>query len=432
MPTKKLDESKYSIPTRLLYGKSFAEEWDYSHHVIPPMTASSTFRLGSAERGARAFGALGLFPEGAADPMYVYDRMGEPNNEMLQSALATAEQCEAGMTFATGMAAVQAASMFALERGAHIISHSTIYGCTYSLFKNWFPKFGFSVHFTNLSDPESFLPLVTPKTRLLYLESPANPTLELIDLARVTELVREVNKTRPSEKQILTVMDNTFATPFCQRPATFGIDVVLHSLTKGICGFGTHMGGVVLSRKEFSPGLFNLRKDFGGTMSPQTAWHILVYGLPTLPLRMQKQQQNALKIAEYLESHRHVAKVRYPGLPSFPQHELAQRMMRDYDGNFAPGSMLYFSLKGTDLEESKTRGAKLMDYIAQNAYAMTLAVSLGQLRTLIEHPGSTTHVAYSAEEQLKVGIEPGGIRLSVGIESADDLILDLDAALASL
>jgi methionine-gamma-lyase len=432
MALKKLDEARYHIPTRLIYGKSFTEAWDYSHHVIPPMTASSTFRLDSSARGAEAFGALGKSSDGRADPMYVYDRMGEPNNLMLEHALAIAEQTECGFTFASGMAAVQAAVTFMLEKGSEVISHATVYGCTYSLFTDWFPRFGFKAHFCNLVKPDAFVPLLTDNTRVLYLESPANPTLEMLDLEAIMKVVRKVNEGRPADRKIITVIDNTFSTPWCQRPASFGVDVVVHSLTKGICGFGTHMGGVVLTRKEFHERLFKIRKDFGGTMSPQTAWHILIYGVPTLGLRIPRQQENAIKIARFLEEHPLVEKVRYPGLPSFPQYEVAQRMLRDYDGNFAPGFMVYFALKGKTPEESQRRGACMMDFIAQNAYAVTLAVSLGQLRTLIEHPGSTTHVAYPAAEQLKAGIDPGGIRLAVGIEHPDDIIADLKAGLEAV
>lgn len=429
MALKKLDETKYSIPTRLIYGKSFTEEWDYSHHVIPPMTASSTFRLDSSQRGADAFGALGKPPSGGPDAMYVYDRMGEPNNNMLQYALALAEESEMAFTFASGMAAVQAAVIFLLDAGSEVISHSMVYGCTYSLFTEWFPRFGFKVQFANLTNAKSFVPLVTEKTRVLYLESPANPTLELLDLEAIMKEVREINKSRPADRKIITVMDNTFATPWCQRPAAFGVDVIVHSLTKGLSGFGTHMGGVVVTRKEFHERLFKIRKDFGGTLSPQTAWHILTYGVSTLGLRVPRQQENAQKIAAFLETHPMVEKCRYPGLESFPQYEVAKRMLRDYQGNFAPGFMVYFTLKGKDPEQSRQRGAKMMDFVAQNSYAVTLAVSLGQLRTLIEHPGSTTHVAYPAAEQVKAGIDPGGIRLAVGIENPDDVIRDLSAAL---
>ena len=261
------------------------------------------------------------------------------------------------------------------------------------------------------------------------LSRPQTPTLELLDLEAISKLVKEINETRPEDKQIITVMDNTFATPFCQRPGNFGIDVVLHSLTKGLCGFGTEMGGAVVTDKKYRDDLIVFRKDFGGVLSPDTAWSILVYGLSTLPIRVKKQQENALAVAKYLEEHSAVEQVFYPGLPSFPQYDIAKRMLKDYDGNFAPGMMLYFVLKGDNLEDSKKRGEKMMDYVAENSYAVTLAVSLGQTRTLIEHPGSMTHAAYPAEEQLKIGIHPGGIRLALGIEEAGDIIKDLDAAL---
>jgi cystathionine beta-lyase/cystathionine gamma-synthase len=203
----------------------------------------------------------------------------------------------------------------------------------------------------------------------------------------------------------------------------------VHSLTKGISGFGTDMGGAVITRREFREPLILLRKDFGGTLSPLTAWHILVYGLSTLSLRIPKQQENALTIASYLEKHPLIQRVSYPGLPSFPQREIASRLMRDYDGHFAPGIILYFTVKGSSAEDSKRKGEMMMDWIAENAYAVTLAVSLGQVRTLIEHPGSMTHAAYPAEEQMRYGIEPGGIRLAVGIEHPDDVIRDLEGAL---
>lgn len=431
MPPKKIDETKYSVPTQLIYGKSHTDAWNYSHQVIPPQTRSATFRLDSAARGAEGFGAIGKkYPDDPGfDPIFVYDRMGEPNNIMLQHALAIAEEKEVAVTFASGMAAVTAGCCFALRSGSEIISHKTVYGCTYSLFTEWMPNFGHKVSFCDLKIADSFLPLVNENTRVLYLESPANPTLDLLDTEAIMQHVTAVNSTRSEDNKIITVMDNTFATPFCQRPGNYGVDVIVHSLTKGLCGFGTEMGGAVVTNKTFRDKLLMFRKDFGGRLSPDSAWHILVYGVSTLPLRMKKQQENALCVAEYLEGHPEVELVLYPGLPSFPQYDVAQRMMRDYDGNFAPGMMLYFALKGANAEESKARGEMIMDFVAQNAYSITLAVSLGQLRTLIEHPGSMTHASYSAEEQVKRGMHPGGIRLALGIESADDIIQDLESAL---
>jgi cystathionine beta-lyase/cystathionine gamma-synthase len=223
-------------------------------------------------------------------------------------------------------------------------------------------------------------------------------------------------------------VDNTFATPYCQRPLEHGADLVVHSLTKNICGFGTDIGGVVIGGKEFLPSLLMYRKYFGGVMSPKAAWPILVYGLPTLPLRTSMQMKNAMEIARFLENHPKVERVQYPGLPSFRFYNLAKKQMIDYDGNFAPGILLYFVLKGTP-DEALKRGRKMIDFIAEHAYTLTMAVSLGQIRTLIENPASMTHSAIPADEQVKAGIDPGGIRLAIGIEEVKDIINDLGLAL---
>src|SRR5271170_8072728 len=346
MSHKKLNESNYSIPTRLIYGKSVAEQWDYSPHVIPPVTASTSFRLDSAKRGAKGFGEIGRNIVGDK-PIYLYDRMGEPTADMLQDALAIADEGEVAVTFATGMAAISAALCFALNKGAEIISHRTVYGCTYSLMTGWLTRMGVKVHFCDLTDPKSFLPHVNENTRLLFLESPVNPTLQLLDTEKIVAELNAVNKNRPLSRKIISIFDNTFATPFCQRPLKHGVDMVVHSLTKGISGFGTDMGGAVVTRREYREPLILFRKDFGGNLSPMTAWHILVYGLSTLTLRIPKQQENALRIATFLEKHPLVERVSYPGLASFPQGEIARRLMRDYDGEFAPGIVIYFVLKGS-------------------------------------------------------------------------------------
>ena len=433
MSLKKLDESRYSIPTRLMYGESNAEEWDYTHHVVPPITASSTFRLGSAQRGAQGFSEIGQAnARGVTDPIYVYDRMGEPNNDMLQHILATSEQGDRAVVFASGMAAVAAATGIFLSSGAEIISHRMIYGCSFSLFTNAYANQGIKTHFTDLKDPENLRSLINDNTRLVYLESPVNPNMELLDLVAIAAILKEINAKRSKENRIISVIDNTFATPVCQRPLTLGIDVVLHSMTKAISGFGVEMGGAVITRKEFYDQLILHRKDFGAMLAPTAAWSILAHGMPTLELRIQRQQESAKKVAEFLEKHPAVKFVRYPGLPSFPQYELAQRQMLDYEGKFAPGNMLYFALNGSTADESMRRGEKMMNYIADNSYCVTLAVSLGQIRTLIEHPGSMTHASYSAEEQVKRGMDPGGIRISVGIERVNDIITDLHEALKHL
>ena len=431
---KGFNQKNYSIPTQLLYGKWVTGEWDYSHHVIPPITTSSTFRLESASRGAKGFGEIGKYKESDSEnsPIYVYDRMGEPTVDMLQHALASAEGGEIGVAFSTGMAAIHAAIMFNLKSGDEVISHAMIYGCTYSLLTNWATKLGIKVHFCDLTIPEELNKFLNPKTKIVYLESPANPTLDIIDTQSITNIIKTENKKRGKDEQILSIFDNTFSTPFCQRPIEQGVDIVVHSLTKGICGFGTDMGGVVITRKEFFEPLIIFRKDFGGMLAPTTAWHILVYGVSTLHLRIPQQQNNAIKIADFLKSHPKVLSVNYPSLKEFKYHEVAKKVLTDYNGNFAPGFMLYFALKGASPSDSKLKGEKMMDFIANNSYCVTLAVSLGQLRTLIEHPGSMTHAAYTADDQLKLGMDPGGIRLAVGIEPVDDIIKDLDYALEQI
>ena len=432
MPTRKLNQEQYSIPTRLLYGDSPAAEWDYSHHVVPPISASSTFRLESAERGAEGFAALGQLPSSEQSPVYVYHRMGEPTVNLLERGLATAEGAECALCFASGMAAIHAAVFACAQPGQKILSHKTIYGCTYSLFTRLAARFGIAVEFVDFGAVSNWPELVSPETRIIYLESPANPSLDLIDLDEISAKVRQINAGRAPGEQLLTFIDNTFATPFCQRPLSHGIDLVIHSLTKAISGFGTDLGGAIITRKELYPRLFEVRKDCGGIIAAATAWHILVYGLSTLTLRLPRQQANATLIAEFLSQHPQVEEVRYPGLPHFPQSELARRMLKDYEGHFAPGCMLYFTLKGKSLEDAKVRGRALMNFIANNSYTITLAVSLGQLRTLVEHPASMTHASYPANDQMARGIHPAGIRLALGVESPQDIIRDLEAALCSL
>jgi cystathionine beta-lyase/cystathionine gamma-synthase len=250
---------------------------------------------------------------------------------------------------------------------------------------------------------------------VLY-ESPVNPTLELIDIASVSEICRK--------RKVVSIIDNTFATPFCQQPLSLGADIVCHSLTKNICGFGTDMGGAVIADRARESDLLLYRKDFGGVLSSKNAWPILVYGLPSLELRLRKEEQNALEVSRFLEDHPKVERVSYPGLESFPQRELARRQMTDFDGNFAPSNMVYFVVKGGGKASSR-----LVNHCSKHAYTITLAVSLGQIRTLIEKPTGMTHSALPAAAQRAGHLSPGGVRLSVGIEDVGDIIHDLREAL---
>lgn len=430
---------KYRVRTRLIHGKSKTPKWDYSHHVVPPITSSATFRLNSAERGAQGFFefACDTIDDKRHVPIYIYDRLDEPTRGMLEENLALAEQGDMAVCFATGMAAITAAINVLIRSGDDVLAHDTLYGCTYSFMTNWLPRQGVTARFVNIGDTAALQHAIKPRTRVVYFESPVNPNLELIDIGAVREVVDRANHGRKPAERIHVVIDNTFATPYCQRPLLLGADVVVHSLTKGIGGFGTDMGGAVIGPQWLHNHLMLYRKDYGGVLSPKPAWNILVYGLPSLAARMANMQRTAMHVARFLEQHPKVARVSYPGLESFPQRELAQKQMVDYRGKFAPGSMIYFSLK--EKPGHNEMAERFIDYVANHAYCITLAVSLGQVKTLIENPYSMTHSAYLHKPEEKKtlehndgcsrGVEPGGIRLSVGLEDRHDLIDDLERAL---
>jgi len=297
------------------------------------------------------------------------------------------------------------------------------------LLTNWYPRLKVKVKFVDFSKPEEVAAAITRNTRVLYMESPVNPTMRLVDLRAIARTAEDANKKRPADERLYTIVDSTFASPFCQRPISLGIDFVVHSLTKAISGFGTEGGGVVIGPEWSHDRLMLYRKDFGGILSAKRAWPLLVVGLPSLAIRMRQMQATAQKVAEFLVQRPEFERVLYPGLPSFPQAELARRQMVDFDGNFAPGSMIYFVMKGKTPREALKRAERFINHVAQEAYCVTLAVSLGNIRTLIEHPGSMTHSAIPAEEQAAKGIDPGGVRLAVGLEKPEDIIGDLTRSL---
>ncbi len=413
----------YKKTTRIVHGAARTGRWDYSHHVVPPLTASTTFRLESVKRGARGFTEFGAFSaEDTAQPVYIYDRLDEPTRGLLESQIAAMEGADFCLAFASGMAAVSAAMGAVLETGDEVIAHTLLYGCTHSLLTNWYPKRGIKVKRVDFTDAAAVAKAVTKKTRVLYFESPVNPTLDLVDLRSIAEAAAKASKGR--KRRVLTVIDNTFCTPFGQRPMEHGIDLVVHSLTKNIGGFGTEIGGAVCGAKSEFPLVMGYRKDFGGILSPKAAWNILVYGVPTIPLRIKRQQYSAHQVAQFLAKHPLVAEVRYPGLDGFPQRALALRQMRDFDGGFAPGNMIYFRL-----DERRIKGADFVDHVAKHAYCVTLAVSLGHTKTLIEMPSAMTHSAYAGAGPMK---EHGGIRLSIGLESPVDIVKDLERSLAAV
>jgi cystathionine beta-lyase/cystathionine gamma-synthase len=434
-PKKKKPAPGYSLSTRLIHGLFRSPHWEYKDHIIPPVSASAAYRLETTARGARGFIAFANpeFNQPQAAPIYIYDRLDEPSRGMLEEKFAAAHGAECSVAYATGMAAIAAALGVLLKAGDKIVAHATLYGCTYSLFKNWFPRLGIAVQLIDFNRPGALEAALDERTQAVYFESPCNPTLTLIDIAAVRNTVDAANKRMkrryPRRRQIFIVVDNTFASPAGQQPLGLGADLAVESLTKNVGGFGTDMGGIVAGPKLLQPDLLLYRKDFGGVLSPKAAWEPLVHGLPTLALRAARQQRTALVIAKFLEKHPKVARVVYPGLASFPQRALARRQMRDFEGNFAPGILIYFLLKGKGAA-ARRAGQRLMDALASHALTVTLAVSLGQIRTLVEHPASMTHAVVDAAAQARAGIDPGGIRLSIGLETPADLIRDLHAALA--
>tara|TARA_B100000315_G_scaffold62584_1_gene56789 strand:+ start:1833 stop:3152 length:1320 start_codon:yes stop_codon:yes gene_type:complete len=430
--SRKKTKEEYRMCTHLIHGNFESKKWEYSHHVNPPMSASAMYRLSSTHRGAQGF--FEFASESMQDakhiPIYVYDRLDEPSRGMLEENLAYAEGGEISVAFSTGMAAISAAVGVLCEAGNEVVAHQVTYGCTYSLFSNWMPRFGIKVVWTDVNDEKALRKAITDKTRVLYFETPINPTLTLVDIAAIRKIVDEINSNRPEEKHLKIVVDNTFATPYCQRPIELGADFSVQSLTKGISGFGTDMGGAVVGPHDYYGRLMLFRKDFGGSLNPKSAWTFLVYGLPSLATRFSNQIKTAHHVAKFLSEHPKIEKVVYPGLNNFPQFELAKRQMINSAGKFSPGNMIYFLLKDAEVDGKQSPKVEhFIDYLADHAYCITLAVSLGAIKTLIENPYSMTHAALPEDEKRKTGMEPGGIRLSVGLEDWHDIKEDLRDAL---
>lgn len=364
-----------------------------------PIFQTSTFIFENAEQGAARFAG--------EEPGYVYARIppNTPTHAVLAEKFAALEGGEAGQTFASGMAAITAVVLTALKQGDHLISTDVIYGCTYSLFSEVLPGLGIDVSFVDTSKIENIKRAFKPETKIVFIETPANPTMTVCDITEISRLAREHG--------VICVVDNTFATPYFQRPLELGADVSLSSCTKYIGGHADLLGGIVAGNKDFMKRLATIVGYTGGIMGPHEAW-LCIRGLKTLHIRMERHAENAMKVAEFLESSPRVEWVRYPGLPGHPQHELARKQMSGYSG------MLSFEVRG-----GIEAGRKLMD----NVRLCSLAVSLGATDTLIQHPASMTHACVPLIVRKRVGITDGLVRLSVGIEDPEDIIADLKQAL---
>ena len=394
-----------------LKNKKFATKAIHGgHHKDPvsgalttPIFQTSTFVFDSAEQGGRRF----ALQEGG----YIYTRLGNPTNTQLEEKVALLEGAEACMSTASGIGAISSALWTALKAGDHVVASKTLYGCTFALLNHGLTRYGVEVTFVDATNLDEIKAAMKENTRVVYLETPANPDLKLIDIEAVSKIAHE-------KKDCIVMVDNTFCTPYIQRPLEWGADVVVHSATKYLNGHGDVIAGFVVGKKEFidQVRLFGVKDMTGAVLSPFDAYLIL-RGMKTLQIRMDKHSKNALEVAKFLEGHKNVIKVNYPGLESFPQRELAKKQMD------LPGGMIAFEVKG-GLEAGK----KLLNSLE----LCTLAVSLGDCETLIQHPASMTHSPYTAEERAEAGISDGLIRISVGLEDPEDIIDDLKQGLDRL
>ncbi|MGL4652055.1 methionine gamma-lyase [Cetobacterium sp.] len=364
--------------------------------LATPIYQTSTFIFDSAEQGGSRFA---LEEDG-----YIYSRLGNPTVTVVEEKLALLEEGEAALATASGMGAIASTMWTVLKAGDHVISDKTLYGCTFALMSHGLTKFGIEVEFIDTSDLEAVKKAMRSNTRVVYLETPANPNLKIVDIEKVSEIAH-------GNENTLVVVDNTFATPYCQKPLTLGADIVVHSATKYLNGHGDVIAGFVVGSKELITQirLVGVKDMTGAVLSPTDAYYI-IRGMKTLEIRMERHCSNAKKVAEFLNTHPKVTTVFYPGLTMHSGHDVAVKQMKDFGGIFA------FELEG-GIEAGKT--------LLNNLELCSLAVSLGDTETLIQHPASMTHSPYTREERLTAGITDGLVRISVGLENVEDIIEDL-------
>lgn len=364
----------------------------------PPIYQTSTFVFANAKQGAQRFAG----EEGG----YIYSRLGNPTVNEFERKMALLEEGEEAVAFGSGMASISASILAFAQQGDHIVAQNCLYGCTHSFLTHMVKGFGIDVTFVDASDSSNIERAMQSNTKIIFIESPANPIMALTDIAAAAKIAHS--------KGARLIADNTFMTPYYQNPLQLGADLVLHSATKYIGGHGDVVAGVAVGKHEDMHHIrMTTQKDIGGITSPFDAW-LLLRGLKTLALRMQRHEENAHIVANYLQLHPKVDQVYYPGLTTHPQHQLAQQQARGF------GAMIAFELRG-GLEA----GITMMD----NIELIHLAVSLGAVDSLIQHPASMTHSPLSPEERLDAGITEGLVRLSVGVENAQDIVEYLDAAL---
>jgi methionine-gamma-lyase len=389
---------KTGFNTKLIHGGEIDDQFG---SATVPIYQTSTFSFDSAEDGAKCF-------SGESDG-YIYTRIGNPTINALERQIALLENGFGAIAVSSGMAAATTIYLGLLSAGDHIVSTDAIYGPSRSVVEKQFIRFGFQATYVNTADIEAVKKAIRPNTKMLYIETPANPTMDITNLAACAEIAHKHG--------ILLVVDNTFCSPYLQNPLDFGADIVFHSMTKFINGHADVVAGIIIAKENaIYSKLRNMMINMGCNMDPHQAYLVL-RGLKTLSIRIDRAQENAQKVARFLENHPKIAWIKYPGLKSHPQFQLAKKQMR------GSGAMISFGLK------SGFEGAKTL---MNNVHLALLAVSLGGVETLIQHPASMTHSKVSVEDKNKAGITDDLIRLSVGIEDFKDIIEDLKQALEKI
>lgn len=369
--------------------------------LATPLYQTSTFIFKDAEQGAERFAG--------EEEGYIYTRLGNPTTRQLEMRVAAMELMEDAAATATGMAAVSGALLANLSCGDHLIASKAIYGCSYALMSHQLTKFGIEVSFVDMTDPSNIESAIKNNTKAIFLESPINPNLVVLDLEQIAHIAKT--------HSILSIVDNTFLTPVLQQPAKFGIDIVVHSATKYLNGHGDVVAGIICSNREMIAKIkTSILKDIGATISPHDAWLIL-RGIKTLPIRMERHCSNALSIAEFLEAQPCVTQVNYPGLKNHPGYKFIGKQMK------AAGGVIAF-----EIDCDLAGGREFINRMKLFA----IAVSLGDAESLIQHPASMTHSPYTQEERIEAGISDSLIRISVGLENVDDLIDDLQQSLIAI
>ncbi|ACL70704.1 O-acetylhomoserine aminocarboxypropyltransferase/cysteine synthase family protein [Halothermothrix orenii] len=393
----KKTKKQYGFNTLALHhGYDPVQEGSKSRAV--PIYQTTSYMFDSAEHAA------GLFAE--EEEGYIYTRIGNPTTKVFEERMAVLEGGEAGLATSSGQSAITLTILTLVSQGEEVVSSSYIYGGTYHLLAESLPRYGVKTRFVKPDDINDWEQAITDKTRVFYLESPGNPRLNIVDIEAVSSLAHQYG--------ITVVVDNTFNTPYLSQPLKLGADIVVHSTTKYIGGHGNSIGGVIVGTRDFIHKVrTELYRDTGPAISPFNAW-LFIQGLETLSLRMEKHCSNAMEVARWLSGDERVEWVTYPGLPDHPRHELAKKQQRGF------GGMICFGVKG---------GYSAARNLINRVELCSLLANIGDTRTLIIHPASTTHEQLSREEQEKAGVTPDLIRLSVGIEDVWDIIDDLDQAL---